>query len=675
MNRKERRQQRREQKRALKADGVLSEAPSPELSQLQAKAKASLDAGDMVKAEEHFRAITQAAPLEAHAFHMLALITYQAGRLQDAGEMILEAMTRNDDDASIHANCGAIMNLLGRPMEAEAASRHAIDLKADYTEAHNNLAVSLEVQGRVDEALQANSRAIELDPEYTEAHINMGNLRLRRGDTRIAIDAYKEAIRIDPNNAMAHANLGAAYRDTDDLEAAEEECLKAITLNPDYAEGHNSLGNYYRVRENWGAAENAFRDAIKCREGYLEAHLNLAGILYKAGDIEGAMAKYQELIDANEDLAEAHSGMGAVHLGAGRIKEATNSFQAAVDIKPTLGYAQIFLAEVKGADYEEEDIAELRELLTNRTLLDSDRLLIHFALGEIADQQKNYDTAFADFDAGNQLRKDKLVRRGKAFDGDEFDKRVDAIIATYTSELLEKRKAVGDPTEQPVFIVGMPRTGTTLIEQILSCHPLVAGKGETDLIKQLCAEDEDIAVCEDELVGEIADVYLSRLKEGAGDASRIIDKMPLNFLYLGQIQIMFPGARIIHCTRDPLDTGLSCYQKFFSGPYAWACDLGDIGRFQKAEERLMAYWRETLSLPVLEISYEDIIAKQKEISKKAVEFLGLKWDPACLDFDKSDRKVTTASNWQVRKPIYKSSIGRAGVYDKFLGPLKAGLGL
>ncbi|MDA0306519.1 MAG: tetratricopeptide repeat protein [Proteobacteria bacterium] len=675
MNRKERRQQRREQKRAGRADDVLSEAPSPELSQLHAQAKASLDAGDMVKAEEYFRAITQVAPLEAHAFHMLALIAYQAGRLEEAGEMILEAITRNEDDPSIHANCGAIMNLLGRPLEAEAASRHAIDLKADYTEAHNNLAVSLEVQGRLDEAFEANARAIELNPEYTEAHINMGNLRLRRGDTQIAIDAYKEAIRIDPNNAMAHANLGAAYRDADDLEAAEEECLKAITLNPDYAEGHNSLGNLYKVRENWAAAEDAFRDAIKCREGYLEAHLNLAGILYKAGDIEGAIAKYQELIDGHEDLAEAHGGMGVVLLGAGRTKDATKSFQAAVDIKPTLGYAQNCLAEAKGTDYEEKDIAKLRELLTSKTLSDPDRLQIHFALGQIADQQKHYDTAFADFDAGNQLRKDTLGRRGKVFDADEFDKRVDAIIATYTPALLEKRKVVGDPTQQPVFIVGVPRTGTTLVEQILSCHPEVSGKGEMDLIKQLCAEDEDIAVCEDELVGEIAAAYLSRLREGAGDAPRIIDKMPLNFLYLGQIQIMFPGARIIHCKRDPLDTGLSCYQQIFSGPYAWACDLGDIGRFQKAEARLMAYWKDTLSLPILEIQYEDIIAEQEPSSRKAVEFLGLKWDPACLDFHKFERMVTTASNWQVRKPIYKSSIGRAGVYDKFLGPLKAGLGL
>ena len=198
MNRKERRKQQRQQKRALK--------PDPSAMGLLRKARASMEAGDLANAEIDFRAVTERDNLNAEAFHMLALIAYRQGRIEDAGEMILEAITRNDDDPALHANCGAIMNLLGRPMEAEAASRHALELKPDDAEAHNNLAVALEVQGRLDEALESGLRTIELNPDYLEAHINLGNLKLRRGEVPEAIEAYRAAIRIGPDNAMARGS-------------------------------------------------------------------------------------------------------------------------------------------------------------------------------------------------------------------------------------------------------------------------------------------------------------------------------------------------------------------------------------------------------------------------------------------------------------------------------------
>ena len=669
MNRKERRKQRKQDKTAVRDD--------PAARKHLQKARAGLEAGNLATAEREFRAVIERAPKNApetaEAFHMLALAAYRNGRLQEAGEMILEAITRNADDPAIHANCGAIMNLLGRSWEAEAASRHAIELRPGYAEAHSNLAVALEVQGRLKEAQESALKAIELTPDYTEAHINLGNIKMRMGDVPGAIEAYKGAVKLAPDNSMARANLGAALREAGDWNAAEAECRRAIELSPEFPEAHNSLGNLLIAREDWEGAKAAFLAALECRAGFLEARLNLAGVAFKAGELEGAESQYREILETHDGLAEAHAGLGVVLLAAGRLEDAVEGFREAVKIKPALGQAQYNLAAA-GKDMSEEEIAEIGELLSNENLPEADQIRLHFAQGEINDQKENREAAFADFEAGNRLQKERLARADRIFDADAFDKRVDEIISVYGAELLGRRKGGGDPTEQPVFIVGMPRSGTTLIEQVAASHPDVAGKGEMDLIRVLAGDDGDLAGAKEKVLTEKAADYLARIRSGAEDALRITDKTPFNFLYLGQIQLLFPGARVVHCRRDPLDTGLSCFRQYFTDPHAWACDLGDIGRFQRTCGRLMEHWGDVLSLPVLKVDYEDMVADQEKTSRRLIEFLGLDWDPACLDFHKSGRTVLTASNWQVRKPLYKTAVGRAGAYEKFLGPLKEGIG-
>ena len=666
VNRKERRKQQKQEKRARRT--------SPAVRGLLQKAQANFEAGHLDEAEKGFREVSRLDPLDAEAFHMRALIAFRNGRLDEAGEMILEAITRDDKDVEIHVNCGAIMNLLGRSLEAEAACRHVVDLRPGHADGHNNLAVALEVQGRLDEALESSERAIELKPDFVEAHINRGNIKLRMDEVAEAEEAFRAAIKLDSKNAMAWANLGEALREAEDLEAAEEACLKAIELAPTSPEAHNSLGNVLKAKEDWRGAKEAFKKAMGCRAGYLDALLNLAAVMFKAGDMDGAEAQYREIIKNHESLAEAHAGLGVLLLAAGHLEKAVESFREAVQNKPALGLAQYHLATAAGAELSESEITETREVLADRNLPEGERAKVHFALGEISDQRGNWETAFADFEAGNQLRKDQLARSGQSFDARAFDQRVDRIISLYSGKFLDRRKGGGDASEQPVFIVGMPRSGTTLIEQIAASHPQVAGKEELTSIRVLCGDDGSLAEADEGALSAIAADYLGTLRAGAEDALRITDKMPFNTLYLGQIQMLFPGARVIHCFRDPIDTGMSCFRQYFISPHAWACDLGDIGRYQRATMRLMDHWRGALSLPMLDLRYEDLIADQEGISRELIDFLGLAWDPACLEFHKSGRTVTTASNWQVRKPLYKSAIGRAKAYEKFLGPLKEGLG-
>ena len=639
------------------------------------KAQALMDAGDLEAAERAFHEVTSLDSLNADAFHMLALIAYSSGRMEDAGEMILEAITRNDADPAMHANCGAIMNLLGRPEEAEAACRHVIDLDPEHAEAHNNLAVSLEVQGRLDEAREAAERAIQLNPKYVEAHTNLGNILLRGDDPVQAADSYRAAIGIQPETLMARANLGVALREAGDFEGAEAECRKALDLNAEFAEGHNSLGNVLKEKEDWPGAKDAFQAAMVCRPGYLEAHLNLAAVTFKGGDLDGALAHYRDILDGHENLAEAHGAIGVVLLAAARLDEAEDHFRKAVAVNPGFGDAQYNLATAAGKDLGESEITAIRDALKDKRLSNSDRAKLHFALGEINDQRGNFETAFADFEAGNELRKAMLVRKGRTFDGDDFDRRVDAIIAVYNAGLFEKLDGCGDLTDKPVFVVGVPRSGTTLVEQIAACHPQAEGKGETEALHNICGEDDALARADENSLAEKAGAYLSALTKDAEDAARVIDKWPFNYLYLGQIQLLFPNAHVVYCRRDPVDVGISCFRQHFTAPLAWSCDLKDIGRFQRACERLMEHWKKASSLSILDLQYEDMIADQEGTSRRLIEFLGLDWDEACLDFHSSGRTVLTASNWQVRQPLYTSAVGRAKGYEPFLGQLKEALGL
>ena len=667
MNRNERRRQRREKKRRAR--------PNPGTAAAMKKAQAFMDAGDLEAAESAFRDVTRLDPLDADAFHMLALIAYSSGRMEDAGEMILEAITRNDDDPAMHANCGAIMNLLGRPEEAEASCRHVIERVPKHAEAHNNLAVSLEVQGRLDEARDAAERAIELNPEYLEAHTNLGNILLRGGDPGKAADCYRAAIGIHPETLMARANLGVALREAGDLEAAESECLKALDLNAEFAEAHNSLGNVLKEKEDWPGAKDSFQAAMVCRPGYLEAHLNLAAATFKDGDFDGALAHYRNILETHENMAEAHGAIGVVLLAMARLDEAEDHFRKAVALKPGFGDAQYNLATAQGKDLGEPEITAIRDALKDKRLSGVDRAKLHFALGEINDQRGNFETAFADFEAGNELRKAMLARQGHSFDADGFDKQVDAIKAVYNAGLFEKFDGGGDLSDKPVFVVGVPRSGTTLVEQIIACHPQAVGKGETEALHHVCGEDDALALADENSLAEKAGAYLSALTKGAEDAARVIDKWPFNYLYLGQVQLLFPNARVVYCRRDPLDTGISCFRQYFTSPQAWSSDLEHIGRFQRASERLMEHWKKASSLSILDLQYEDMIADQEGTSRRLIEFLGLDWDAACLDFHSSGRPVLTASNWQVRQPLYASAVGRAKGYEEYLGPLKKGLGV
>jgi tetratricopeptide (TPR) repeat protein len=669
LNRQERRRQRKQQQ---KSDPVASGiAPNVTTDTHLKAASVHLGAGRFEEAAELCQEAIAGAPLDAEPYHLLALIRYRQGRIQDAGENILEAITRNETNPDLHANCGAIMNMLGRHAEAEAACRHAITLKPKNAEAHSNLAVAVEMQGRLEEAKEICEQALRLNPNYPEALINLGNLHVRQGSFVSGVESYVKAIQLAPENPTSRANLSVALLRLGEHEEALKQAGEALDLNPDYVEALNALGNALSATGELKQAEEVFKKAHAIQPAHREAGINLAATQHKSGRSADALATYQNILKTSPGLAEAENGLGVVLLAQGEIDEAGAAFRRAIEINPGLAGAYYNLAS-SSIVLKPQEISEIQTLLDNPVTSDEQKISLHFALADHAGQEIDVNSHISHLNAGNDLRRSEMTRNEIDFDPDDLDRDIASIKEVFSVDLISRLQGIGDTTDHPVFVCGMPRSGTTLVEQISSSHPKVRSVGEIGIIGELLDDyPNDVEGLNAERAGALCQTVIDKMP--AGNGQRIINKSPFNFFYLGLIQILLPNARVIHCTRDSMDVGLSCYAQNFVSAQPWSTDLGDIGRYIRGESRIMDHWRSVLSLPILEVAYEDVIAGQEIESRRIIEFLGLPWDEACLSFYDNRQTVLTASNWQVRKPLYSSSVGKARAYGDHLKALKVAL--
>lgn len=664
----------RRERRRRESLGMEAGEPVPARSVNAAKARVRsaekrLDAGDSAGALAALKEAQALDPQNARAWFLQAMLDLNAGRVTEAGDAILKASLIDEKDVTIHANCAAIMNLCGRPMEAEASARFVLELEPGMPEAYCNLGVALEAQGKVADAREALTKAIDLRPGYADALLSLGNMWFRAGDFMSAAESYADAVKARPENVMAKTNLAIALRHLGELAAAEQQCVEAISLDQAYAEAHNALGNVRLQLGDVPGAVRAFQDAIQRRETYPEARANLAGAKFKAGDFEGAEDAYIDLLERHPEFAEAALGLGVVLLSQGRLEDAEKRFRRAVEIRPSLGEAWMNLVDAGGKDVADDDIKVLKERSEDSRLAEEDRIAFLFALGSAEDAKGNYAAAFEAYRKGNERRHRLAETAGTAFDAEDFNEEILSVINSINREVLSKLEGLGDVEAEMIFICGMPRSGTTLVEQVLAAHPAVTGAGEVDILSGLPddypAEVADLDAARARLM---ADTYLQRLPVQPRDGVRVTDKTPQNVFFLGLIQVLFPKAKIIHCRRDPRDVALSCYfQNFKAGGLDWATRLDDIRAYAAAEERIMAHWRDQLSIGIHEVAYEDMVADTESVTRKLLDFCGLEWNDAVLKPHENTGTVLTASNWQVRKPVYTSAVGRWKNYEGLLG--------
>lgn len=669
MNRRERRRQER-----LGGEAAVTDDKAVNTAKARVRAAENrLQEGDRSGALDALREAQTLDPENTRAWYLQAMIDFNAGRLDDAADAIVKAATNEQSDAAVHANCAAIMNVCDRPMEAEASARYALELDPDMAEAYCNLGVALEAQGKIADARENLTIAISKKPGYMEAILSLGNLSFRTGDYMTAVESFADAVRAAPENAMARTNLAIALRHLGELATAEQQCLEAIAIDPGYAEAHNALGNILLQLGDLPGAIKAFEDAMARREGYAEAMANLAGAKFKSGDYAEAESAYIDVIESHPQFAEAVHGLGVVLLAQGKRDDAVARFRRAVEIRPGFGEAWMNIVDADANAISDDDLQELRKRADDSRLADADRTAFAFALGAAEDARKDYAAAAAAYLDGNKRRVQAATRADTLFDADAFDAEVASVIAAFDTERLSALKEYGDAAAQIVFVCGMPRSGSTLVEQALAAHPEIHGVGEADILSGLLDDYPNAveSLTAEEIRG-LADSYVRRLSRRPSDNGWVVDKTPQNVFFLGLAQILFPSAKVIHCARDPRDVAISCFmQNFKASGLEWSSDLESIRRYAEAEQRMMQHWRETLSLPILDLTYEAFVDAPEDATRQLADFLDLEWDSAMSEPHLSSGAVLTASNWQVRKPVYRTSIGRWEAYADILNMAEA----
>ena len=519
---------------------------------------------------------------------------------------------------------------------AYAVYQHVLGRRPNHPAALHYLGLIAQQTGHSADAARLLERSIQLNPRDPRVHNHLGQVRIALQDTNAATTCFERALEVDPSNVDALNNLANVVR-TRDLLRAIELYRRALILNP--------------------------------RAAY--AAYNLAQALSEDNAVDEALTLYRRAIELDPNHCEARHGLGLLCEQQGRFAEATEQYLAVQRIQPTHVSSLANLLDIR--DYEPDLVmverAEAR--LKAPGVSEEDQVKLHHGLGKHYDREGAFDRAFGHFAAS----KDLLRGQGLGFDIAAVAASMDASKRVFDRAAFAPGRAVGRASERPIFIVGLPRSGTTLTEQILASHPEVFGAGELRKIPEMVKYlRPDYPECMTDMpageVAELADEYLAVLENLAGpDLSRVTDKLPTNALNLGFIARLFPNARIIHCRRDPMDVAISCFIELFDIEQDYTTRFEDFGRHFLAHEALMAHWRAVLPIPIHELRYEDMVRDPETESRALVAYCGLDWDPRCLDFARTERTVKTPSRWQVRQPIYQRSVGRWRGYAAHMGAL------
>ncbi len=611
-----------------------------------ADARAHHRRGDLEAAERLYRHAMATEPDRAEALHGLGLVLLQRGDLAGATESLGRAVSLQPEAPDCHADLAEALRQLGQAGAALDHLRTAVGLAPDRPDLRVNLGALLVDLGALDAAIAAFQAALALRPDLVAAHNNLANALRLRGDLAGALVHFEAAVALDPGSFEAHANLGTLHLRRGDAEAALPHWVQAVHLRPDALAARLQLGNTLLSRGDLDAAEVHLRAAVALRPDQATAHASLAALLEQRGDPDAALESLREALRREP----RHPGALA---------------RLATRLRARLGAAER---------------ATIEALIADPALPSEARTPLLFGLAQVHDALGEFPRAARLAAEANTRQAAEIAARGQRYDPDAYRGFVDQIVATFGPAFFERVRGWGLDSERPVFVVGLPRSGTTLVEQILASHPRGFGAGELRLARQTFAAipgpPGTIAECLDRLtrddVRQLAGRHLEALTRLAPGADRIVDKMPENYVFLGFLAALFPRARFVVCRRDVRDVALSCWFTHF-GQVRWASDPAHIVARVTAFSRLMDHWRRTLPVPLHEVDYEALVADPEPHARALIAAGGLDWDPACLDFHRGARPVQTVSVAQVRRPIYRTSVGRWAPYRTLIPDLFAGL--
>ena len=630
-----------------------------------------------------------------------------SGEFGQAENVCRTALVDYPDDGNLACLLGALLVRQRRSDEAETALRPVVTRFPEFAKAHEELGNALMIQNRAEEAVNCFRRTVELEAENGSAHYKLGKLLGELGRTREAEEEFKISSRLAPNQA-ALANA-AEYRRAGELEKAEQAYLEIIAREPENADVFRLLAELAMQREQFGDAVVLLRRAVELapesvtgwtdlasalieREEYEEAiaaakrayelEPGLAKPLRILGDIRTKTARYEEAIDAfraglqiQADNVGCLAGLGHALKTIGRRDEAVQTYRDWVRMRPSFGEGYWSLANLKNYKFDDDEVQAMEAQLSDAALPDEPCIHFCFALGKAFEDRGNYELAFEYYARGNSAR-----RMNEIHDPVELEVTHDRLIDVFSRAFLDEQANLGNPDPAPIFIVGLPRSGSTLIEQILASHSQIDGTRELSDIGQIVhmidrqapggeGYPEGLLNMSADDLRQLGNAYLESTQRYRSGKPYFTDKMPNNFPSVGLLQLILPNAKVINARRHPLDSCMGSYKQLFFQGQPFAYDLVELGEYYLQYQRMMDHWHTVLPGKVLDVQYEEVVTDQETQTRRLLEYCGLPWEDSCLTFYETERAVYTASSEQVRQPIYETSINHWRNYEQHLGEL------
>ncbi len=546
-----------------------------------------------------------------------------------------------------------------------------LNIVPNHEQTHYYLGLVLEELGHIERAIGHYEKSVTINANNAEALVRLADAcgKLQRWEA--ATKAYQQALALQGEDVGTMIKLGNAFTE---MQFYAESILlyeQVLSMLPDNAVVHRHLGASLLRMGQIGRAIASFEEALRLRPDFVRAGIDLARALRQLGKAGEAIVPLEMAVESDPENAEAHMQLSSTFRQLGETDRAVERLEKFLAIRPSCGEAHYRISQITP---RKELIPVVEKVLCDPELPTSDAIYCHFALGNLFDHRKSFDRAF-----GHYLKANALQRKTFTYQADETNEFVDRFVNVYSPDFFQGKREFGSTSRLPVFIVGMPRSGTTLVEQILSSHDLVHGAGEIEAfpgiyhsiaqqLNYVKPNPECMSLIDEHLVEEYSAKYLQDLALHCPTASRITDKFPQNFFAIGLIKTFFPNAHIVHCQRNPLDICSSLFFHCFA-TFKATFELTELGQYYLQYQRLMSHWDNLFPDEIFAVRYEDLVLDQERVSKQLIEYIGLEWDEKCIDFQDNERNVLSPSNMQVRRPIYKTSINRWKRYEEQLQPL------
>ena len=635
---------------------------------------ALINAGDLGAAETRCRAALDDYPRDLNMLGLLGALLIKRDRPADAEAVLARVTAEAPSFAKPHEDLGFLLVQQQRPLEALPYLQRATHLDPTLESAWFTLGKALAMLGRGAEADEAFERCFALSPErrlmaHAAEHQKEGRLEE-------AEQFYRRILRHNPRNVDAMRLLALIALKAGRADEAENLLDRAIALAPDYLHAIFDLGRLRKDQDRYGEALECFDRAIALEPGNPQAHFLRGSTLAPAAFTHEAIAAYQRCLELKPDHVGALLGLGHVLKAVGRYHEAVASYSECIRRRPESGETYWSLANLKTYRFDDGAIAEMERRVSETGLNVQSQVNFLFALGKAHEDCGDFDRAWQYYRAGNTKQRSEV-----AYDPVQTESMNDRLISVFSADFLHSRQGTGLADPAPIFIMGLPRSGSTLLEQILASHSQVEGTSELPYLGRVATSlnrNRADTISYPEAVRELQprnfrslgeDYLFSARMHRRADAPRFIDKMPNNFPNIGLLSLILPQAKIIDARRHPLDACFSCYRQLFAKGQAFTYDLTEIGEYYLQYQRMMDHWVSVLPGRVLTVQYEDVVTDFEPQVRRLLEFCRLPWDETCLRFYESERPVRTPSSEQVSQPIYDRSIGHWSHYQRELGEL------